>query len=355
MRNFLTLAALLAAAAVPRPALCKGDIVFAARFYNSPRGSAGRAASRAQLFRIDADGANRRQITRGAHDDQIPQWSPDGKRISFVRDGSWICVADADGRGVKQLFGLANLPQWSPGSRELGVLDDGSHTLFFVDVRSGKRRALKGVESFAWSPDGQRLAWLGLDKKLWIVNLKTKSRTVAKLSATRLGWAGPQVLVAALEHKQGEGVDGLDTFVTLDTSGQEIKRFPIRGRLPDPEGAPEGESNLADWRSEFLPSKGAGRSFTFRWDDSTSSGRNGFYFRGNAQDGALKLLAQGQSFAWAPDGQRFAWAPYHDLAPYNVQGRRPRLVYTSPLKVGDGSTSRTLVSGLVLIYGIDWR
>lgn len=112
---------------------------------------------------------------------------------------------------------------------------------------------------------------------------------------------------------------------------------------------------VADWCSELLPTRGPGQAFTLRWDDSTTSGRDGFYFRGDPSDGSLKLLAHGQSFVWAPDGKRFVWAPYYDLSAYNTPGQRQRLVYTSPLQVGDGSRSRTLLSGLVLVMGCDWR
>jgi dipeptidyl aminopeptidase/acylaminoacyl peptidase len=363
MKNIFALAVLLCAAAShSRSALCQGDVLFSARFYNSPQKSKGRANSRAHLFRVDASGANRRQISDNAHDDQTPRWSPDGQRITFVRDGESICVSKADGSGVKVLSPLLNLPQWSPDSREIGVLDDGSHTLFFINVRSGKKRSLQGVEQFAWSPNGQQLAWKTTAKTLCITNLgaKTQSRTYTPLEVSTMAWAAPQVLVAATGKLVENTDSGLDTFVMLDTNprlseARVLKTFPVRATLPASDGAFEGEQKFADWRSQLLPIPGARGQFAFRWDNTTSSGRDGFFFHASTQNGALKLLAHGQNFAFEPGGKRFVWAPYHELAPYNVPGERPKWVYTSPLKMGDGRSTRTLVSGLVLIYGCDWR
>ncbi len=360
--NRLILAAALIGGTIllgSRPAWCEGDIVCSARFYISPRGSKGAATSHFRLFRISADGSGRRQITSGAHEDQVPQWSPDGKSILFMRDGRWACVMRPDGSGLRQVIDGEKVSVddlcWSPDSRDLVSLDEGKHRLQFINARTGQMRLLSGVNEFSWSPGGRYLAWAGSDNRLWISSPKTKSRASSPLQVAHLGWAGPQVLVAALEQKNAEGdSQGLSTFVTLDAQAHELKRFPIQARVPNDDGT-SSEQSLADWRSNLMPVKSANGAFTLRWDNSTSSGQDGFYFRGSAAGGALKLVAHGQSFAWAPDGRRFCWAPYYELSDYNAPGQRKRVVYTSPLKVGGGRTPRTLISGLVLIDGCDWR
>jgi len=363
-RLALASAMLMASGALSsRAAFCAGDIVCSARFYVAPRRSKGQAASHYHLFRINADGSGRCQITSGAHDDGMPQWSPDGRRIVFARDEGLVCVVNADGSGLRSVLNVKSYvgpPQWSPDGREIVLFDSGSNTLRFINARTGASRSLRGVRAWALSPDKLQLAWSTTDNKLWVANFAGASRTVTSLDASTLAWAGPQVLVAATSKKGVEDGGELDGLVVLDTAPGHtapgvIKRLPIHARLVYSDGSPAAELDAADPRSELMPVKGAPGSFTFRWDNSTSSGQDGLYFRAGTQTGALKLVAEGQFLAWAPGGRRFCWAPYHELSDYNAPGQRKRLVYTSPLKVSDGRTPRTLISGLVLIAGCDWR
>ena len=59
-----------------------------------------------EVFVMDADGANKRQLTHNNYFDAIPVWSPDGGRVAFnsVRDGDIeIFVMEVDGTNVRQL------------------------------------------------------------------------------------------------------------------------------------------------------------------------------------------------------------------------------------------------------------
>jgi Tol biopolymer transport system component len=65
------------------------------------------------------------KLTRGALDEENPVWSPDGKRLAFVRlDGrsSQIYIARADGRGARLLdtgFAFSFNPAWAPDGRRI--------------------------------------------------------------------------------------------------------------------------------------------------------------------------------------------------------------------------------------------
>ena len=66
-----------------------------------------------QIYVMDTNGGNQRRLTNNHHDDRSPSWSPDGKRIAFVSDRAghvhdgWptseIYVMDNDGSNPQNL------------------------------------------------------------------------------------------------------------------------------------------------------------------------------------------------------------------------------------------------------------
>ena len=68
--------------------------------------------SRRNIWVMDADGANPRNLTNHGAKDRMPDWSPDGVRITFSsnRDGNWeVYVMNADGANP---INLTNHPKW---------------------------------------------------------------------------------------------------------------------------------------------------------------------------------------------------------------------------------------------------
>ena len=130
------------------------------------------------LFIIRTDGTGLRQPTDDIHSDRWPRWSPDGKWIAFysTRSGkSEIWIINPDGSGLQQLThgsdGEASYLVWSPDGKRLAFYIEGIEGKNSFIMEIGKHwkeqtpQALptwsNAIGSFAvrsWSPDGRKLA-----------------------------------------------------------------------------------------------------------------------------------------------------------------------------------------------------
>jgi TolB protein len=167
-------------------------------------------ASDVGIYTMNADGSHLAQLTQThqptSSEDHSPQWSPDGKRIAFVRinttaqpnNGSTIMVMNADGSHLQRItplrIGAAN-PHWSPNGKQLlyrnyysavqgqsanlfTMHPDGTHRVQLTHYSGGTLQAIPD----AWSPDDKqilfrRLKYSGTDTQVggfYILNLHNK-------------------------------------------------------------------------------------------------------------------------------------------------------------------------------------
>lgn len=126
---------------------------------------------------VPAEGGKPRALLPdGQTGDRAPAWSPDARRIAWIRGGgagsrrSSVWVADADGDGARQVtsavvFDGHNL-DWHPDGRSLLVstYSGGGGGVFLVDVASGDMRLIADPSLFGtWSADGTAVYYLVLD------------------------------------------------------------------------------------------------------------------------------------------------------------------------------------------------
>jgi TolB protein len=131
-------------------------------------------ADRYRLAAVPAAGGLARQLTRGPYD-AMPTFSPNGRRIAFVRGGAAVSLYTIDrlGRHAARLLsdGLDVSPAWSPDGKTIAFsrLADPSlpidqATLYLSDADGSHVRPLGQVQvmgvSPAWSPDGRRIAFV---------------------------------------------------------------------------------------------------------------------------------------------------------------------------------------------------
>lgn len=138
------------------------------------------AAGARQLFTFSLRGTGSPPTQLTASDQAVsdPQWSPDGRRLAFVRDNE-IWIVDSDGSRLTRVVarpGGGTTPRWSPDGHRLAFLSRrrGWSQVWSMaapvprrgrparDPRPPEARALTptgvDVDGLAWAPDGRRLA-----------------------------------------------------------------------------------------------------------------------------------------------------------------------------------------------------
>jgi TolB protein len=132
------------------------------------------------IYVMDANGRNVRQITNGPMAELHPSWSPDGRslvycRVNAQRAEGELWVIDLDNPGMKRLIGEGLFPTWSPRGNKIAyqrARERGSRTfsiwtlefspedvLYPTEVASSSTAALIAP---AWSPDGSQIAYVAI-------------------------------------------------------------------------------------------------------------------------------------------------------------------------------------------------
>ena len=136
--------------------------------------------SKTDVFLMDSDGFNVRQLTFDDFVASEPTWSPSGQKIAYVskRDGDFeIYVMNPDGSDVQQLTSdeFNNFsPCWSSDGSEIlfASTRTGDVDFFVMDADGSNVRQLTGGPlgySPEWSPAGDQIAFTSppLDIRVW--------------------------------------------------------------------------------------------------------------------------------------------------------------------------------------------
>jgi Tol biopolymer transport system component len=112
-----------------------------------------------QLFIMNADGSNVRQVTNLDHMGGRSTWSPDGTRLAFYAgpfEGHEIYAVNADGTGLVQLtHGGDNLgPSWSPDGNWIAFTSfrDGNNEIYVMHPDGTEQTRVTNTAISDWQP-----------------------------------------------------------------------------------------------------------------------------------------------------------------------------------------------------------
>jgi Tol biopolymer transport system component len=216
------------------------------------------------LWRCRADGSDALQLTSAPEGAALPHWSPDGKRIAYVRlqpgQLSKIAVISADGGVAKELLPEnrnQNDANWSPDGNRIMfgnyVHDVEGLNIRIVDVETHKIETIPGSEGLfspRWSPDGKYIAALSPDFTT-VMLFDFASRKWSKWLAEPAGAVSYPVWSADSKYLY------FDDLVTEEESIRRVKVgdnhaervFALQGieRYPGPFGLWSGQTPDGSW------------------------------------------------------------------------------------------------------------
>ncbi len=247
-----------------------------------------------EVYVMDYDGANIRQLTHLHSITLLPKWSPDGKWIAFnsYKAGNPDAyLMDADGGNLQELSsrqGLNTSPNWSPDSHTMAItMSRGGDPELYLIERSGHivRRLTysPGVDtSPSFSPNGQQIVFIS-DRsgtpEIYVMDVTgaNSQRLTYGQWADAPAWS-PKGDWIAYERQRNQG--RYDVYV-IDASGKNNHVISEAGaRNENPTWSPDGRflayasdrdgrakicTMAADGSSPHCVSTLGGESFTPSW------------------------------------------------------------------------------------------
>jgi Tol biopolymer transport system component len=190
-----------------------------------------------RIFIVGADGRGLRNLAPGYD----PDWSPDGRALAFtgvVGKQAGLVVQPLHGRRRVLARGDSSSPTWSPNGRWIsyGATGSRSRTALWVVRPNGEQRhrAARSQENsvvqYAWSPDGQRLAFIDYTA-VFVVRVKSTPRplgvsiTPKPLLSGALMWSpdGRRLMLSAHEG------DDPDQIWVVGSDGRGLRRLTSAG------------------------------------------------------------------------------------------------------------------------------
>ena len=161
-----------------------------------------------EVFVMDADGSNQKQLTVNTLEDEFPAWSPDGKTILFSRDLNPI----------------------------VGEIQEDIFTMRADGTNQQNRTRTSGINEFeaTWSPDGQKIAFASDrdgDNEIYTMSphgSNLRQLTVNVLNDEFPDWSPDSRLIA---FNNSDPDDNFEIY-TMRRNGSNLTRLGAPGAIP---------------------------------------------------------------------------------------------------------------------------
>jgi TolB protein len=214
----------------------------------SPAGSSARVAYTSyvrlypQIWLMNPDGSEKREISTGVDLNASPSLSPDGTQVAFagsVKGNTDVYVIGSDGKNLRRLTttrALEASPAWSPTGRQIAYTSDqaGTPQIWVVDAEGTGARRLSFAGNWndeaTWSPDGSRLAFACRnegDFNICVMNVATGEtvQLTSEGSNGRPSWS-PDGQKIVYQSRRGSSTQ----IYTMDAADGANKRILTEGR-----------------------------------------------------------------------------------------------------------------------------
>lgn len=176
-----------------------------------------------------------------------PAWSPDGDQIAFTsthEGNAEIYVMNAEGKRVRRLThhpSVDSSPTWSPTGRELAFTSDrlGNPQIFIMDAEGSnvRRLTLEGNynDSPAWSPKGDKIAFVSrIAGHFNIMTIDVTGENLMQLTAEAgsnedPAWSPDGYRIVFSSTRSG----GSDIY-SMEWNGQNVRRLTHKGTCTSP-------------------------------------------------------------------------------------------------------------------------
>ncbi len=206
-----------------------------------------------ELFVMDFDGHNCRQVSRTNSINLSPEWSPDGRSLlftSYINRNPDLWFLDLGGSGIRPISsrrGINAAARWSPGGNTiaLSLSVEGTPKIFLINPEGHIIKRLtngRGNDiSPSWSPDGSAIAYVSDQAgmpHIYIVPVQggqPRRVTFETNYNTDPDWSPRGDLLAFTAR-----VEGRFQICTIRTDGTDFRVITKQGSNQDPSWSPDG-------------------------------------------------------------------------------------------------------------------